>query len=233
MLKQGLFFIAFICFLNSTLAQDNSGFADFNYYRDSRGFNNFTLNLGADLQNNFQYFSFINLNPENSPTDLGGYYTEHHLRWAPYPNKAWDITQLWTSASGENNDHLQYGIRWKLNETKALNNFFNSIKGFFFINFHAIQIRSLKNIGGFPQVEYVYRFNVLGEKLKDRLYLMGFADQIFNYNDKLTQQWVSEHQLGYKIKGAFYLVAEYRINTFLPKASQHALGLGLEYVIVF
>ncbi|MFT5338258.1 MAG: hypothetical protein ACI9YL_002275, partial [Luteibaculaceae bacterium] len=51
--------------------QKNTGFMDFNVYRDSRDFQNITINLLANLPNKIQYFSLNNFQSPNNKKDLG------------------------------------------------------------------------------------------------------------------------------------------------------------------
>jgi hypothetical protein len=85
----------------------------------------------------------------------------------------------------------------------------------------------------FTLIEHVYRLNIAPKKLNKRLYIGGFWDQSMQQvNDKVKFNHVTEHQLGVRIIGQFYAVAEYRINTFLSNKNT-GLGYGFEYKIVF
>lgn len=97
-----------------------------------------------------------------------------------------------------------------------------------------LQLRNKTKVEYMTIIEHAYRINILAGRLNNRVYLAGFADQNFKYleNDKVTFEWVTEHQLGIRLIEELYAVAEYRINTFLP-ANNYGVGYGLEYKIVF
>ena len=96
-----------------------------------------------------------------------------------------------------------------------------------------IDFRKSTEVKYMTAIEHVYRINVLPKVFKNRVYLGGFADQNFIYNNnKLSFKWVSEHQLGIRVLDQLYLVLEYRINDFLP-TDNYGLGYGLEYKIKF
>mgnify|MGYP003687575257 FL=1 len=105
---------------------------------------------------------------------------------------------------------------------------------FYFINFHLVQYRDQVDTKGFTQIEHVYNFKILPKTFNNRVYLGGFADQNFVYQDnaKISFKWVSEHQLGIRFWDQFYLIAEYRINDYRAK-DNYGLGYGLEYKIKF
>ena len=82
-------------------------------------------------------------------------------------------------------------------------------------------------------IEHVYQLKIAPGPLNDRLYIGGFADQNFVYDDgKVSLKWVSEHQLGIRLVSQLYAVAEFRINTF-QSSEQYGLGYGLEYKVIF
>jgi len=48
----------------------------------------------------------------------------------------------------------------------------------------------------------------------------------------MSFDWVTEHQLGYKIYNNLFIVLEYRVNDFFEKEN-YGLGYGLEYKVRF
>lgn len=235
------FFLILFTFLLSgnTFAQEevdphkNSGFIDLNGYYDTRDFSVLTINLFASLPNRFQYFSLTNYtNNQNSP-DLEGFYAEHNLRWAISEKTPVDLTYQYALRQGERNDDHRFGLRWRLHDSGFLSNAFSKLNMVYTLNPMFIQFRSKSQVEYMTIIEHAYKIQVF-PKLNNRVYIAGFADQNFNRldNNKLSFDWVSEHQLGIRLIDELYAVAEYRINTFLPD-EKYGVGYGLEYKILF
>ncbi len=212
----------------------NSGFIDLNGYYDTRDFSVLTINLFASLPHRFQYFSLTNYTNNQDSPDLEGFYAEHNLRWAINEKLPLDLTYQYALRQGEKNDDHRFGLRWRLHNTGFLSNLFSEINMAYTFNPMFIQFRSKTEVEYMTIIEHAYKIRVFPNLLDNRVYIAGFADQNFKYleNDKLTFEWVSEHQLGIKIIDELYAVAEYRINTFLP-SENYGLGYGLEYKILF
>ena len=96
-----------------------------------------------------------------------------------------------------------------------------------------ILLRMETDIKYMTMIEHVYNIKVWPSKLKDRVYIAGFADQNIVYLDGgVKMRWVSEYQLGIGLIDQFYLVAEYRINDLLPSGN-YGLGYGFQYKVAF
>ena len=217
-----------------SLPHKNSGFIDVNGYYDTRDFSVLTINLFAALPNRLQYFSLTNYtNNQNSP-DLEGFYAEHNLRWGINKDLPLDLTYQYVLRQGEKNDDHRFGLRWRLHNTGVLKGLFSKLNMSYTFNPMFLQLRSKTKVEYMTIIEHAYKINVLPRKFNNRVYLAGFADQNFKYNkdDKVSFEWVTEHQLGIRLIEELYAVAEYRINTFLP-ANNYGMGYGLEYKIVF
>lgn len=212
----------------------NTGFLDFNGYYDTREFSTLTINALANLPHRFQYFSLTNFDGSDNTSDLNRYYTEQNIRWNIKETSPLDITTQWVSRSNSNNDDLRFGLRWRLDDTNKLNSIFKKLNLSYFVSIYYLQFTTKSQSKLFTQLEHVYNFNLFPSIFKNRLYLGGFADQNINYldNGKISFNWVTEHQLGYNIIDALFLVLEYRINDFLP-SNNCGLGYGLEYKIKF
>jgi hypothetical protein len=211
----------------------NSGFMDFNGYYDTREFSVMTLNLLANLSGQFQYFSLTNFEGPRETSDLGTYYSEQNLRWGIKKGYPIQLSTQWVLRSGINNDDLRLGVLWRLNNTSGIKDFLKKINLNYFVCFHFFQFREKQPLKYFTQVEHIYKLLLFPTLLKKKLYLGGFADQnLIRKGDKVDVEWVTEHQLGYCIIDALYLVAEYRVNDFW-KTDKYGLGYGLEYKIQF
>lgn len=235
--------IVFSCLIFSAHSQDslktnskfkNKGFVDFNGYYDTREFSALTTNILVNMKHRFQYFSLTNFESSTASADFSKFYSEQNLRWKPVSKIPIDIFTQWVIRSGAGADDLRFGLKWNISKTKILDQFFNKINMFYFVNFHLIQFRNKVNTKGLTQLEHVYNFKILPKLFKSRVYLGGFADQniVYQENGKISFNWVSEHQLGIRFYKKFFAVLEYRINDFLP-ADNYGLGYGLEYKINF
>lgn len=228
-------------------SHENHGFLDFNGYYDSREFSVMTLNILAKLPNRFQYFSLTNY-VGNSDTAIGNtdkaselhtFYTEQNLRWGIKEGLPFDLTAQWVIRNSSVNDDLRLGIRWRLSNTPKIETVFKKLNMFYSVNFHLVQFRIHSETEFMTQIEHVYKIMVFPKLLNKRLYISGFADQnivdVLDDSGKKTGtslKWVTEHQLGINLIDQLYLVAEYRINDFLPYGNS-GIGYGLEYKIVF
>lgn len=211
----------------------NSGFLDFNAYHDTRGFNVLTINILAKLPHRFQYFSLTNYQSKKKTTDLETFYAEHNVRWGIGDEVPLDLTYQYVVRKGPGNDDHRLGLRWRLNNSPGLESFFEKINMTYSFNPMFLQFREKTRTKVMSTVEHVYKIKILPKKLKNRIYIGGFIDQHFVYNSgRLSFNWVSEHQLGFRILDQFFAVAEYRINTSL-ESDKVGLGYGLEYKVIF
>ncbi|WP_286873142.1 hypothetical protein [Spongiibacter sp.] len=213
----------------------SGGFLDFNFYpylSDVDNDNVFTLNIAASLPNRFSYFSLTNIGnqPEdNEFSDTTTYYTEQNLRWKVTDTAPIDLTVQGNMRSGEDNDRLRLGFRWRLNDTAFLSPFFKAINLSYSINFHAVQIDDVE--ADVWQMEHV--FAMAFPYLTDRLYLAGFIDHTFNEDlpDEVpSDPAVAEVQLGLRLVENFYAIAEWRLNQY-RRSDVNNLALGVEYKI--
>ena len=209
-----------------------SGYLDFNGYYDTRQFSVLTLNLLANINVRTQYFSLTNYQGGSASSDLSALYSEQNVRWAPVKNKAFDLTLQYVIRSGNSNDDVKLGFRWKPSQSKLLQPFFKKINMTYSINPMLLQVQEHRRSQYMTMIEHVYFIKGPG-KWKERIYLNGFADQNIVYmgNGQLMFKWVTEHQIGINISKGLYAVAEFRINNYT--AQQVGFGYGLQYKIVF
>jgi len=212
------------------------GFIDVNAYYDTRDASTLTINYLAVINDKLSYFSFINFDQsffkEGEKTDFSSYYSEHNLTYFPIKNLPIGINTQAVLISGVKNDKLRFAPTWNVSDTPGISKFFKSIGLSWGINFHVLQLQpKTESDGMFFQMEHFYRWNILGKKLNNRLYLSGFADHTLS--GKNAKGLVTEHQLGYRVSNGFYIVAEYRHFSYFPKKYRDGLGLGLEYEIKF
>jgi len=234
----GLLFVLFsLSYSPASQAQkSNSGFLDFNLYPHLTDVENdsvFTLNAAAKLQNRFSYFSLLNLyNQEGSSAgDTTSYYTEQNLRWQITELSPFDLTMQLNFRTGEDNDRYRFGIRWRLNDTAFLQDFFSQAHIRYAINLHAIQFDHEE--GSVWQLEHSLMIKF--PYISNRLYLSAFADHTFNQNlpaNLPRNPIVAEAQLGYELFKHFYLISEYRINQY-RRSDVNNLAIGLQYKVIF
>jgi hypothetical protein len=210
-----------------------TGFLDFNYYYDTRDFNILTINAGAKLPHDFEYFQFVNFTSQ--PGNEAGlenwtdFFTEIHLRRPIAKDSEWfkhlDWTVMWADGSRPR-EVGRLGIRWRFQDTPGqIGNFFrDTLKLRYSLNFHI-----LEDDGSGWQMEHVYRRDFLD----GLIYVGGFADHNVNGTAD-NSDWVSETQVGVKLLGGFYAVAEYRYFSFANSSRfKQGVGIGLEYALRF
>ena len=208
----------------------NTGFLDFNYYWDNRDFNVLTINAGAKLPCQFEYFQFVNYtSPFGESSQLenwNDFFTEIHLRRPIAAEHRllghldWNL--MW--ADGGFTDEVgRFGVRWRLHDTAGpIGEFVTDIlKLRYSLTFHV-----LEDDGSGWQMEHVFRKDFFD----GLMYVAGFADH--NVNDGFDDSdWVAESQVGVKLGGNLYAVAEYRYNSFLPARVRSGWGFGIEYFV--
>ena len=213
----------------------SSGFLDFNVYPYLSNVDSdsvFTLNIAAKLPNRFSYFSLLNLGNQPADSELSdttSYYTEQNIRWQIQDSSPLDLTVQYNMRSGEDNDRLRFGMRWRLNDTPSLQSFFTKIHMRYAVNLHAIQIDD----GDTAVWQLEHSFGMRFPYISKRLYLAGFIDHTFN--EDLPAQIpanpiVAEAQLGFRLVENLYAVSEYRLNEY-RRSDVNNLALGVEYKI--
>jgi len=222
-----------LSFAYSGLAQADSvrakpsGFIDFNGYYDTRKQTDFNINILAILPHNFSYFSLTNYNGSSNTSDVESFYTEQNLIWKPFKNVPIKLDLQGVLKSGDSNDALRFGPRFQMTKIKPWKAFFEKINFNYFVTTFLIQGNQGAGIQWMSQIEHVYKLNLF----KRRVYLGGFADQNFQFDQSQKIKWVTEHQLGVRIIREFYFVTEFRVNHYLEDDT--GLGVGFEYKIKF
>ena len=222
-----------LTFLHEDTGHRYTGFLDFNYYGDTRNFNVLTINAGAKLPYDFEYFQFVNytsqLGNESALENWTDFFTEIHLRRPIAKDsesfKHLDWTVMWADGAGPQ-EVGRLGVRWRFHDTPgAIGEFFrDTLKLKYSLNFHF-----LEDDGSGWQMEHVYRRNFLD----GLVYVGGFADHNVNGTAD-SSDWVSETQVGVKLLGNFYAVAEYRYFSFANASRfKQGVGIGVEYAIRF
>ncbi len=221
--------------LAADVRNSRAGILDFNIYPYLADVDNdsvFTLNIAAALGNRFSYFSLLNIGNQAADSELNdttSYYTEQNIRWQMSNTSPLDLTVQYNMRSGEDNDRLRFGVRWRMNDSPALRSFFAKMHLKYAINLHAIQIDdSDKSVW---QLEHAFTMNF--PYLSDRLYLAGFIDHTFN--EELAPEIpenpiVAEAQLGYSLVENLYFVSEYRLNEY-RRSDVNNLAVGMEYKV--
>lgn len=211
-----------------------TGTLDFNVYPylgDVDTSSAFTLNISANLSDRLSYFSLNNLSDQDGDGSFGDgmdYFTEHNLRWKLGAQSPLDLTVQSNIRKGHNNNRHRLGIRWRLNDTAALKDFFARYNLSYFVNLHAVQFdHEDANVW---QIEHVFRLTL--PSISERLYIAGFLDHTFN--EDLPSGFpsapiVTEVQMGYRLIGDFYGVAEYRINEY-RRSDVNNFTMGVEYI---
>jgi hypothetical protein len=233
-----LLLITFLLLLSlpSAAKATSRGFLDFNLYpylTDVYNDSVFTLNAAAKLKHRFSYFGLINLYNQagHKAGDTNAYYTEQNLRWKIAESSPFDLTMQLNFRTGEDNDRYRLGIRWRLNDTLFLQDFFTQTHIRYAINLHALQFDH--EDGNVWQLEHSLMIKF--PYISNRLYLSAFADHTFNQSLPTNfprNPIVAEAQLGYELFENFYLITEYRLNQY-RRADVNNLAIGLQYKVIF
>jgi len=217
-------------------AVNRFGFIDVNAYYDTRDATTLSINYLAVFNHGLSYFSFINYDQSffeaQDKADFAGIYSEHNLTYSPFKKLPIDFNVQFVIMSGEKNDKIRFAPSWRVSSTPGISEFFKKIGLSWGINFHVLQLQSKDDPDDMTfQMEHFYRWNILPEKLNNRVYISGFADHTLA--GKNAKGLVTEHQLGIRLVDSFYAVAEYRHFSYFPKGYQNGVGFGLEYEIMF
>ncbi|MDO3383639.1 hypothetical protein [Gilvimarinus algae] len=210
------------------------GMLDFNLYpyqSDVDTDSVFTLNTASTLPGRLSYFGFINLAGQNDGTDTTGYYAEQSLYWKTGASYGLDLTAQAAFASGEDNDKLRLGVRWRAHDTGFSRALFEYLHLNYTLNLHFVQFDH--SSAYVWQLEHAFYLRM--PYLSERLYLGGFMDHTFNEDLPTgfpSNPVVAEAQLGYRLWDRLYLVGEYRINQY-RRSDVNNFAAGLEYKITF
>lgn len=213
----------------------HSGFIDFNFYPYTtvNTDNAVSVNTLVNLPHDFQYFGFINFErqpSEHALTETAGVFTEQNLRWQPWEAPVSLATQILIRTGAKNNDVLRFGPRFALHDFQLFESALQKCNLQYWV---AIYPAEFDYTAGYQwQMEHVFQWKVLPELLNDRVYIGGFADHVIDQASGTDVTWVEEAQLGVRVAGAWYLVAEQRYNGF-RRGQEASLGLGVEYVVRF
>lgn len=221
------------CAAHADSQHTHHGMLDFNVYpylSDVDSGTVFTVNAASTITDRLSYFGFVDFAGQDTERgDTNGYYSEQTLYWQTADNSGFDVTAQASLASGDDNDKLRLGARWRANDTAFSQAFFDRIHLYYSLNMHMVQ---LDHSSAYVwQMEHV--FNLRMPYLTDRLYLRGFMDHTFN--EDLPSEFpdtpiVGEVQLGYQLWGNLYAVAEYRLNQY-RRSDVNNFAAGLEYTI--
>lgn len=217
----------------NAVAQERGGFLDLNGYWDDRSFTTLTVNTLANLPRGLQYFAFVNYTSPTraSSTDLDGFYSEHHVRWA-VGSTPFDLTALWAPRSGTDNDPAYLGVRWRPSDSGGLGRALRGARVTYAVNLHLARFGAGPEEGWAPQLEHAYRWDAV----PGRIYLTGFADHNLWFggpDGSPRSRTVSEHQAGWRLVDRLYAVVEWRLNQYLPEADRTGVGFGVQYLIPF
>ncbi len=213
------------------------GFLDFNLYPyldDVESDSVFTLNIGARLSERWSYFGFINFYNQPATAELSetnSYYTEQNLRRQLVAVPSLDLSVQHNMRTGEDNDRLRFGLRWRLNDSSWFRQLFVQLNLTYSLTLHALQIDDRDE--SVWQLEHSWRWS--SPAVSERLYLAGFIDHTFN--EDLPEGFpanpmVAELQLGWRLWQQWYAVAEYRLNQY-RRQDVNNLALGVEYRVPF
>lgn len=226
---------AFLLFLVSLIYQSKgqndafkkSGFIDLNYYYDTRNETDGTINLLLKTSSQLSYFGFVNFIGNQNELSTNSFYSEHNLRYGVTPSNQIQITIQHIMRNGESNDASRLGIRWSLFKHPAFKDSKLAKLVFYSINPFIVEFGSQFEASYFTAIEHVYKITLIPNKL----YIGGFGDQNFIPKKGVKANWVTEHQLGYRVYDDFHLIAEFRLNQYLEQ--EMGVGMGFQYKTTF
>ncbi len=220
---------------NAVTQNTKGGFVDLNVYpylSDVEADSVATINIAANLENRFSYFSltnFINQPATDELQDTTGYYTEQNIRWQIADQSPLDLTAQFNFRTGQDNDRHRLGFRWRMADTEWLKEYFAAVYLSWSMNFHLYQWDS--EPGHVWQIEHSFRMTF--PYVSDRLYLAGFIDHTFNQDlpdSYPASPVVWETQLGYEVFENFFAIAEYRVNQY-NRQDVNNVAVGVEYLM--
>ena len=225
--------VIFLVAISTSAIAKGNGFLDFNAYphlTDVDSDSVFTLNVAYKLPSRLSYFSLSNVidqTDNSNASDDYTYYSEQNLRWQIAKDSPLDLTIQLNFRSGDNNDRQRIGVRWRLNNTSFLAEFFKSVHLNYSVNWHFVQFdHEGPNVW---QLEHVLSMKF--PYISDRLYLAAFADHTFNQDLPTgypSSPIVAEAQLGFRLIDNLFLVTEYRLNQY-RRSDVNNLALGIQY----
>jgi hypothetical protein len=185
----------------------------------------FTLNTNIALPAGLSYFSFVNAGGVFHGSSKQFQVSEQNLRWRFSRQIPVDVAVQTLIVRGEGNDNWQIGPRWRLDDTSFLRAFFAAIHTTynisFFMRFDTVE-------GSVRQLSHAYQMRF--PYLSERLYLSGFFDHNLHRSGPRGRSEAIhiEAQLGARLIGNLYGIAEYRRNDY-KAPNKDNLAIGLEY----
>ncbi len=212
---------------------DGQGWVDINLYpylSDVDSDTTMSAFAFKKLPGKFHYFGFVNYGSKSgNKGEWNKYYTEQNIRYKA--TQSFDLTVQSNFRTGDDNDRHRLGIRWRLNDTSGLSQFFSSINTKYAINWHAVQFDH--EDADVWQLEHTWRtdFKCFGKGA----YFSGFIDHTFNEDlapGLPDSPIVAEAQFGLSIGKGWYAIAEYRINQY-RRSDVNNMSAGVEYIFRF
>jgi hypothetical protein len=203
------------------------GFDFYPYLSNRKDDTEFTLNTSITLPAGLSYFSFVNVGNAFNVERTEFLVSEQNLRWRITERIPLDVAIQAIIVRGDDNDSLQVGPRWRLNDTSMLRPFLKSIHATYSISFFIKRFDSVP--GEVRQISHAY--SLAFPFISDRLYLSGFVDQNFHRNappGKQRRAILTETQLGFRLFKNLYGIAEYRRNEYRASDKDN-LAVGFEY----
>jgi hypothetical protein len=207
-------------------ADINMAFNLYPWLSDVNNDSDFTVSTFIPLPSRFSYFSFINIRGvlhSGSPSFI---ITEQNIRWNVSEKYPIDLVAQDVIRNGHDNDTIHLGVRWRLNNTNQLREFFNKISLVYSLQVFPVRFDQ-RDLGGW-QLSHVYTMTF--PYISDRLYFSGFFDHNIGEGSAITgrrQNIVTENQFGVRLYKQFYAVLEYRFNEY-RRNSKNNVGAGIE-----
>lgn len=214
------------------------GYIDANGYYDTRGFTTVTINSFAVLPRGFSYFAFVDYtNDFDAPelADSSSFYTEQNVQWGRWMSSPLELHLQWglgAAVGYDIPDVARVGARIHARPTHAVGRFFDRIHLFATLTyFPYVQYLAFERPNAWEsQISFFYRLEPFADRIDHRIYLQGWGDFDFRTGKGLLDV-ITEHQIGIRLAGEFYAIAEFRHASFMAKTT--GVGFGLEYRMRF
>ena len=185
----------------------------------------FTLNAAATLPAGLSYASFVNFTGVFRDTGMQMQNSEQNLRWAFSPRIPFDAAVQAQIGPKNGDDTWQVGPRWRINDTPFLRGIFAALH----VSWNVTFFQRFDNAeGSVRQISNNYRVSF--PYLSDRLYLSGYLDRGIHHGGRRGRVHLdnTETQLGVRLVGNVYAIAEYRRNEYRA-TDRDNLAVGLEF----
>ncbi len=213
-----------------------SGWADWLYAYDTRDMNHFRMDLGLKFPYRISFFTQNNINTtlNGDNFDTTNYKSEHNIWWNPVEWVPVDIAWQWQMDNiPARNDNMRFGVRWRLNDTPIIDNFFEFAHLEFSSQIHPLQTDFDASPGYGISFEHCWVWSIFPEFIgEDRASMEGFIDHGINWGSGSNHHDIElENRLKVRTISKLYVIGELVYSDFYNE--NWGARIGLEYKLPF